>query len=44
MNKIISIDIYGRDVMVHFGEKKALEGKTIKDIRVREVFRNRFYD
>lgn len=37
MNKIISIDIYGRDVMVHFGEK-ALEGKTIKDIRVREVF------
>lgn len=30
MNKIISIDIYGRDVMVHFGEKKHLKARLSK--------------
>ncbi|WP_029328149.1 hypothetical protein [Bacteroides sp. 14(A)] len=30
MNKIISIDIYDRDVMVHFGEKKYLKAKLSK--------------
>jgi hypothetical protein len=30
MNKIISIDIYDRDVMVHFGEKKHLKAKLSK--------------
>jgi hypothetical protein len=30
MNKIISIDIYDRDVMVHFGEKKHLKARISK--------------
>lgn len=30
MNKIISIDIYDRDVMVHFGEKKHLKARLSK--------------
>lgn len=30
MNKIISIDIYDRDIMVHFGEKKHLKAKLSK--------------